>query len=388
MSVDFFIFAVLLLINALMTLAMLLASRTLGQPKMAYLLAAAFGGNVLLYVSDAIYYFLFRDNVWADMAVSAVAMVPPLFAAMAYHHRSGLPLHLRRMAASYALAMAIVLWFGLVDPNKGYRGAVVPFYAAGVLLYAMTAVVRPGRRIQPGELPIAITTICMAVVEAAGGVVQAAMRNSNSPALDQAYTLTVFLGLPAMTVAAGIFSLYLLAGDLAERLRRTAETDSLTGAPNRRAIETNGMRMMAEAHAARRPLTIAICDVDHFKEINDLHGHGHGDEVLCRLAALFDAELASPDHFGRLGGEEFVLFFPDRDVESARRIVEDLRARIMTMEVVGSASGLTASFGVAAMGADDVLLADILKRADRALYASKEAGRNRTTVDRQGQPAF
>jgi diguanylate cyclase (GGDEF)-like protein len=146
--------------------------------------------------------------------------------------------------------------------------------------------------------------------------------------------------------------------------------------------------MMNEARAAARPLTIAICDVDHFKEINDLHGHGHGDEVLCRLTALFRSELDSPDHYGRFGGEEFILFFPGIDAETARYRVEALRTKIMAIRIGELPLHLTASFGVAGMTLTDHMLADIIKRADRALYTSKEGGRNRTTIDRQAQPAF
>lgn len=388
MSADIFIFSILLIVNALMTVAMALAARSLGQPKVAYLLAIAFGTNVLMYVADAIYIFRFHDNVPLDFVVSLMAMIPPILAATAYRLRSGLPLLLGRVAASYAAAACLLLWFGFIDPNRGYRGAVVPLYAAAILVFGTTALLRPGRRLRLGEQPILLTTYAMAAIEICGGLVLAAMRNRPTPELEQAYKLIVFLGLPGLTVAAGIFSLYLLAGDLAERLRIAADTDSLTGAPNRRAIEVAGAAMMAEARNSRRPLTIAICDVDHFKEINDLHGHGHGDEVLCRLTALFREHLGDTQRYGRFGGEEFILFFPDTDAEGARRQVEALRAGIMAIRIRDLPLRLTASFGVAGMSRSDHVLADIIKRADRALYTSKESGRNRTTVDRQAAPAI
>lgn len=386
MSTDIFIFSVLLLINGLMAVAMLLAARTLGQPRVALYLAAAFGGNVLLYASDAIYYFYFHGHIWVNLAVSAFALAPPIFAASAYRLRAGLPSRRPFFIGSFLAALLLILWFSTAMPNEGLRGAVVPLYAAGILLLGVTSMWRPGRALLLGERPIIVTGCAMAAIETAGGIVLAATGNGESKALDHAYTLIIFLGLPAMTVAAGIFSLYLLAGDLAERLRVAADTDSLTGAPNRRAIEAAGTRMLAEARTARRPLTLALCDVDHFKEINDLHGHGLGDEVLCRLSALFRQHVSGPEHFGRFGGEEFVLFFPGVDLDTAHRRIEALRNRIMTMQVAGLPAMLTASFGVAALSADDRILADIIKRADRALYASKEAGRNRTTIDRQAQP--
>ncbi len=377
-TTDIFIFSVLLLINALMALAMLLAARTLGQPRVARLLAAAFGGNVLLYAADATYIFFFRGNIWLNLVVSAIAMTTPIFAASAYRLRAGLPPRPGLFIGSAVTALLVILWFSIGYPNQGWRGAIVPFYAAAVLLFGITAMWRPGRKLLLGERPIIVTGCAMAAIETAGGIVLAASGNGKSEALDQAYTLIIFLGLPAMTVAAGIFSLYLLAGDLAEQLRIAADTDSLTGAPNRRAIEATGTRLMAEARASGRPLTIAICDIDHFKDINDRHGHSRGDDVLRRLTALFRDHLSGPDHYGRFGGEEFIWLFPDSDLETAHRRIEILRDRIMATH---AADELTASFGVASMTSEDHILADIIKRADRALYASKEAGRNRTTID-------
>lgn len=386
MSADIFIFAVLLVVNALMALAMLLAARTLGQAKIAYILAAAFGTNVLLYLADAIYVFRFRGNLPVNLIVSMIAMTPPILAATAYRLRGALPLYLGRLAGSYLLATGVILWFSYVDPSRGYRSAVVPLYAAAVLIFGTTALLRPGRRLRLGELPIIITSYALAAIEICGGLVLAAMRNTPTPGLEHAYQLIVFLGLPGLTVAAGIFSLYLLAGDLAERLRVAADTDTLTGAPNRRAIEAVGARLMTDARATGRPLTIAICDVDHFKEINDLYGHDRGDEVLCRLTALFAEQFDGSDNYGRFGGEEFILFFPDTDIETARRRVEALRGRIMSERIGNLPLRLTVSFGVAGMAYGDYILADVIKRADRALYASKESGRNRTTVDRQVKP--
>lgn len=389
MPIDLFIFAVLLLVNGLLAVAMLLASRTLGQPQMARMLAGAFACNVLLYTADPIYYSYFRGNVWANLLVSLFAVGTPVLAAMAYRLRSGLPHRLPMFIATQIAALFIIFLASKGFPDRSIAGAIVPFYAAGILLFGVvTALWRPGRVLRLGERPIIVTCLGMVVIEFAGGVVLAMTPPEGSEILDRIYTMIIFLGLPAMTVAAGVFSLYLMGGDLAEKLRMAAETDSLTGAPNRRAIEATGARLMAEADAFGRPLTIAICDVDHFKDINDLYGHGHGDEVLCRLSALFNEERGGRDLFGRFGGEEFVLFFPNCDAETARDEVEALRSRIMAMRIGELPLRLTASFGVAAMSVHDHILADIVKRADRALYASKEAGRNRTTVDRQTAVAY
>ena len=377
-----FIFSVMLLINSVLTLAMLLAARTLGQPKVALLLAASFGSTVLLYAVNAIYFFHFLGHIWINLMVAMVAMIPPIFAVSAYRLRAGLPSRHNLYIFSHLGATLLILWFSVAMPHAGLRGAIVPLYSAMVLLFGITSMWRPGRPLQLGERPIIFSSCALAAIAAAGGTVLALSGSVRSPAIDGTYVLTVFIGLPAMTIAGGLFSLYLLAGDLAVRLRIAADTDSLTGAPNRRAIEATGTRMINEARAGRKPLCVALCDIDRFKDINDLHGHGLGDDVLSRLAALFREDMGKSDYFGRLGGEEFVLFFPELDAGAAHRRIEAMRNRIMLMCVGGLPVQFTASFGVAALSPEDRTLADILRRADIALYASKQAGRNRTTIDR------
>lgn len=384
-STDFFIFAVLLQINSLLAIAMLLAARSLGQPRVATLLAAAFGANVLLYAANAIQFFYYRDDVWIGLGVAMIAMVPPTFAVSAYRLRAGLPSWRTFFITSHVTATLLFFLFSVVTPHAGLHGAIVPLYSAMILMLGITSMWRPGRPLQLGERPIIFSTCALTAAAAAGGIVLALGGDGRSAGTDETYVVILFLGMPAMTVAAGIFSLYLLAGDLAERLRIAADTDALTGAPNRRAIEATGMRMINEARAGRRPLSVALCDIDNFKDINDLHGHGLGDEVLCRLTTLFRQDTPAHDHFGRYGGEEFVIFLPGDDLDSARDRVERLRNRIMNLRFEAIPEPLTASFGVATLSAADRILADVLERADAALYVSKQAGRNRTTIDRQSE---
>ncbi|HEX5929393.1 MAG TPA: sensor domain-containing diguanylate cyclase [Solirubrobacterales bacterium] len=146
-----------------------------------------------------------------------------------------------------------------------------------------------------------------------------------------------------------------------------ARSDSLTGLPNRRALDEQLPREMARARRAESDLCLAIVDLDHFKAYNDTHGHLAGDEMLRRCAIAWDSELRGADTIVRFGGEEFLIVLPDTSVEQAAEIVERLRA--------ATPGGQTASAGVACW--DYVESAeDLVGRADSALYRAKAAGRD------------
>jgi two-component system cell cycle response regulator len=173
-----------------------------------------------------------------------------------------------------------------------------------------------------------------------------------------------------------------------DRLRTTyhrsvslAVTDSLTGLYNRRYL-TMHLASLLDRHAIEsKPLAAAMIDVDHFKRINDTHGHDVGDAVLREVAGRLDRFIRASDLLARYGGEEFVVVMPDTDVAGAELVTRRLRREIadapFAQLLVDGGLGITVSIGVAAMiGGHDTPEA-LLKRADEALYAAKRGGRNR-----------
>ena len=164
------------------------------------------------------------------------------------------------------------------------------------------------------------------------------------------------------------------------RLTKLAMCDSLTGVANRGQLESRLRQLLEEFHAqdGTRSLSVIFLDVDHFKRINDTHGHQVGDQVLIDLARLLQHETYSLEVIGRYGGEEFVIVCPDTDLDAAVRRAERLRTSIMKSSI-GGITGLsvTSSFGVAAARRIDTVQS-LLERADTCLYNAKAAGRNRT----------
>ncbi len=164
----------------------------------------------------------------------------------------------------------------------------------------------------------------------------------------------------------------------AEQLLTLATTDGLTGAFNRRHFLELAEAELARAVRHGHPTSIAMFDLDHFKAINDRFGHGVGDSVLTTVSALVRERLRVSDVFGRVGGEEFALLLPETDTDAAHSTLERLRAVIEVHPVASRA--VTVSIGLASLRPGDSL-AELLKRADAALYTAKSAGRNRVVVE-------
>lgn len=165
-------------------------------------------------------------------------------------------------------------------------------------------------------------------------------------------------------------------------LERLATLDHLTGCANRRHFYALAEAELARSRRYDRPLGLVILDVDHFKAINDRFGHAAGDEMLRALAETLRDELRELDVFGRIGGEEFAVLLPEtprhESVGSAERLRRCLAA--LCIEYEGHELTLTASFGVTAREPADTSVDSMMRRADRALYEAKAAGRNRTAV--------
>ena len=156
-----------------------------------------------------------------------------------------------------------------------------------------------------------------------------------------------------------------------------ANNDFLTGLANKRATEDTLRRMVAQANRSLSPLAAIMVDLDHFKKINDLHGHGVGDEALAAVGAALADSIRASDYAGRYGGEEFLLLLPDTGSDDAAHVAEKVRLAIAAISIPALQGPLTASFGVAALPADSGDASGLLRQADRALYQAKAEGRNR-----------
>lgn len=191
----------------------------------------------------------------------------------------------------------------------------------------------------------------------------------------------VFVATFSFTILTVLVSAQLMAS---ERVRlefeHLASHDELTGALNRRAI----LRLAEQAHVCwlnmGHAYALLLLDLDHFKHINDNHGHQAGDLTLVRVASTLEQGLRPLDRVGRYGGEEFVVLLTTSDLASAHRMAERLRARVESLSADTSAPACTVSIGVALVQAGDASCDAVVGRADRALYQAKAAGRNQVSL--------
>jgi diguanylate cyclase (GGDEF)-like protein/PAS domain S-box-containing protein len=187
-----------------------------------------------------------------------------------------------------------------------------------------------------------------------------------------------------------LVELVAVGADISERkkleteLIRLAITDPLTGAFNRRYLVETGDRESDRARRYSTPCSILIIDIDHFKSVNDTYGHAIGDTTLQALTHACRKMLRGSDTFGRLGGEEFAVILPQANLEHATNLAERIRRAVSRLEVPTpkGAVTFTISIGAAQLQADRENFNEALIRADAALYAAKQGGRNRVVAAR------
>ena len=176
-----------------------------------------------------------------------------------------------------------------------------------------------------------------------------------------------------------------IAADLSvanRKLKHMALFDALTGLPNRRYAMERLAKEWQRAERQELPLLCMILDIDHFKKVNDTYGHDIGDVVLRETARVMKDCLRASDEVCRFGGEEFLAICPDADIAVAHELGDRLREAVARnhIDVPGYQGSITVSVGVASYSSELASTAELLKLADEALYAAKEAGRNKVCI--------
>jgi len=184
--------------------------------------------------------------------------------------------------------------------------------------------------------------------------------------------------LPIMSIFAKQIGVSLERARLFQEVQSLALTDSLTGLHNRRSLFELGKVEFSRAHRMKRAFCCMMLDVDHFKQINDIHGHPIGDHVLREFAKRCKSSVREIDLVGRYGGEELIILLPETDRKTAMQVAERLRASIAAtpIKVSDREIAVTVSIGVAAKDENTLHLETLIARADQAMYIAKHKGRN------------
>lgn len=284
----------------------------------------------------------------------------------------GRPPWTRQWAALIVASLPVMVWYTDVEPHYGIRVLLMSLLM--ILLTAAHAgtIMRHGMRSLATFLCVAallMQTVAQAVrFFSVFGATPDSSLFILSPA--QTYLVSTYA---ACMLLLGIGVVLMATDKLRAEFEHLASHDSLTGALTRRALIDACEQELERGRRKQRDMSLLMMDLDHFKEVNDRHGHLVGDRVLTGFVARVIALLRRPDRFGRFGGEEFVALLPETSLQEALIVAERIRAEV----AAGSGQpSCTVSIGVAVSRPDDASLDVLLARADAALYHAKAAGRN------------
>lgn len=281
--------------------------------------------------------------------------------------------------ALVGLFVFVLVLFTMVWPSPRWRVTFDTAPLVALQLGVAFSVLRGRAPLRPADWLTGSLFVACAVLALARGVAEFLGPDlvSSDARLGVLYTVLVFSSiLPTI----GTIGFMLMCGDrMNDDLARLAMLDPLTGVYNRRTLATLAAQSIDAARRAQRPLALLAIDVDHFKEINDACGHETGDEALVALVRLMREALGEEPLLSRIGGEEFAVVLCDTGEEAAFEVAERMRRHIaMSPLALGRHSlKVNVSIGVAATSREVGTLRDLLRNADRALYAAKHAGRNR-----------
>lgn len=282
------------------------------------------------------------------------------------------------------LAFLIPAYFAVVQQNQTFRLVVSCVYLGGINLMCAITLARGLHGIirstmWPSVGGFAVLGLSL-VVRAAYLAIDTA-KPMATQAVETYMGVTILVAsLAQVAIAFGL--IMLVSHRYVEKINRLTLMDGLTGTLNRIGLERLGQRILLRARQSQRSVCLAMIDADHFKKINDNHGHPAGDQVLIHLAALLMAQLRPSDLVVRFGGEEFVLILDGSNEETSYRVADRLRCLVEESVVIAGSVDIRyqISIGLSSSDKSGYLLQKLIADADAALYQAKQEGRNRVCV--------
>ena len=318
-------------------------------------------------------------------AANLLFLMAPVMMYAGFLQHLGRPVPARALAAGVAGWTAVLALFHYVFDLMALRVALTSVSHGAVQVAIAACLIRHGKQLRAGypqRFTAAVALVLVAIhavrIVIYGSHYDAPVTMFETTALNFAFFTLGTLALPALTLGA-----VMMANDaIIRRTTWAAEHDHLTGAWSRRAFFNLGAREHERAQRSGAALSLLVFDVDHFKAINDAHGHAVGDQVLADIVLRTESVIRSVDACARLGGEEFGVLLPDTALATAQLVAERLRAALDGSVSCGDGAArvrYTVSIGLAGLAPGEALAA-ALKRADAALYQAKAGGRNRVCV--------
>lgn len=314
------------------------------------------------------------------MISAALYVVSALALAEGILRRSDRKLGWPVQVAAAALMLTLVYCFRYVYPSMLLRIGILNV-GFGVLLILTAVKLRFLRHGRPIDRLVWWTLLLLALHFFPRGLMTIqAMASNGIGATDNAdFQLALQLSVIPLSIVLAFVLLTAALVDIIDNLKDDRDHDVLTGLLNRRGFERRALAQISDNRNA--PFSMVVCDIDHFKLINDTYGHRAGDRVLKEFAELLQQSLRSIDLIARIGGEEFVALLPGCNAQDMMFLIERLRRQLMDQRYANlpATQLVTASFGVSERLPREPLW-DWFARADKALYAAKASGRNRIFI--------
>lgn len=367
-------------VSTLLAGMMLIAWRSFGRPAHAAVWALSYSAATIEWVCNIYLRFSsFESQLFLGFVYGLCCLANGLLAAGCYIRLRPEAPRLPPLALALAAAGAIGAIVA-VDDHHALRDILWLSFAGSMLLICAACVAHPLGRASLPERTVAAMFLLFALVDFSLAMMAPGQGADGEGPGHALFRTVLVIAYPLAFTGVGLFTVFLVATDLAETMRRLATSDQLTGILNRRGFEEAAERAIVNAQRQHQPLAMVLADIDNFKIINDRYGHATGDCALRHFAQRLARLVRRGDLIGRVGGEEFALLLMNTRDADALEVVERVRRDIAAMPVEGAGPlMMTASFGVTALRPGDTSLAQLLMRADRALYRSKLDGRDRVT---------
>jgi diguanylate cyclase (GGDEF)-like protein len=364
-------------VSIVMATAMAVAWLHFGRQKHVLTWTASYSVAILQWAANAGGFFLNSGLFYALAGLGLVTSASLL--AIGIRQRSGRPVPIRLFgipAAVAAIATGIA-----VSPvgNQAMQGMIVPAFVGVLVAISAISLWPRERSFTPPELFFFSILVIFALAQM--GLAGAALLISGPEQGKNLYRAILAISMPTIYAGVGVAAVLVVAGDLAQQLRRQIRHDPLTDILNRRGLEESAEQAIAQARRHGRPLALVVCDLDGFKALNDSYGHIAGDQALRGFAQLLTGAIRRSDLVGRMGGDEFGLLLTDTNAIAAAEVMERVRTEFGHFNLPRyPEANLRASFGVAELIDSDTELEDVFERADAALYSAKKDGKDRITI--------
>lgn len=373
-----FLLVSLVVISLAFSGANFLAWKLFERPRHALIWSATYALAGLQYTLN-----LLRDSLpsvefyWISANLTSFALV--ILAVWGHRERLGMTSEKRVMIAVFAAVASLSILLTMTEAPFGLRVAMAPTFAFISMSFITSYLLRKQREPQLAQNIAAAVHFLFGLTQGAAAVTALNFGQEISAEATRTYQLINFALMPAFFVAMGISIIFLLATDLSRKLTALSLTDELTQVTNRRGFFEASTRLQAQSQRRGTPLSLILCDVDHFKMINDKYGHSRGDTTLQRFANILLDCVRIEDIVGRIGGEEFAITLAGMGADEAATVAERIRTKLEQSTLVDRAEGIkiTASFGIAQKSHESQDIMTLLDSADTALYDAKESGRNK-----------